>query len=456
MYWHMPNEPLAGVADRLAAFPRKVAWCWAAYRDQLGDAPFQVINLTVRGDVEVPSLQLTYDHMLLRSTMLPAEEAAYRIQHQVMNSADPLYPIEFANDWGQAYWLPSKMPLGWICPALPHPVYVFKTDVPAGKQMQYGSALSLPLVAPRQRFFPSGLEALCEVLLGYVPELAYRSEAVGTFILRLPDKQMRLNEFGFNGSELIAEVEPTEASTPVRPHVLHVGWRQSDGSWADTQEDIDGAGTFRYDVGDRLEQASAIIVEADGTPVDYREIELPPEPISYSDYPPTALVEALDFLDSSWRNVFAGERLLKQGDMTTHAGLALGCASRDDFLARMTDLAAVLNSLQVPPLPSAPRTYGGTPPGPLVRLEAYLREQLSDDGESAALGDAVETLRSIVALRNAMQHHADRAGDVLARFEVGYPVDWPLAWTRVRSACVDQVHAIRRIVQRVEYRASEL
>ena len=76
MYWHMPNEPLAGVADRLAAFPRKVAWCWAAYRDQLGDAPFQVINLTVRGDVEVPSLQLTYDHMLLRSTMLPAEEAA--------------------------------------------------------------------------------------------------------------------------------------------------------------------------------------------------------------------------------------------------------------------------------------------------------------------------------------------------------------------------------------------
>jgi hypothetical protein len=160
------------------------------------------------------------------------------------------------------------------------------------------------------------------------------------------------------------------------------------------------------------------------------------------------LPEQLDFLDAVWRAVF-NQRLL-QLESTAHvAGLALGCSSREEFTARLSDLADVLNSLHVPnDLLGSDRRVRGA----LTRVERALEATVLDqDGKDRATA-AIASLRSVVRIRAGLQH-ADVAHELHEHFDklkIAYPsTDWGTTWQQVRARTIDALVQVRDEVRRL-------
>jgi hypothetical protein len=175
-----------------------------------------------------------------------------------------------------------------------------------------------------------------------------------------------------------------------------------------------------------------------------KRIEAVAEPV----LSPLSLPEQLDFLDAVWRAVF-NQRLL-QLESTAHvAGLALGCSSREEFTARLSDLADVLNSLHVPnDLLGSDRRVRGA----LTRVERALEATVLDqDGKDRATA-AIASLRSVVRIRAGLQH-ADVAHELHEHFDklkVAYPsTDWGTTWQQVRARTIDALVQVRDEVRRL-------
>lgn len=165
---------------------------------------------------------------------------------------------------------------------------------------------------------------------------------------------------------------------------------------------------------------------------------------------PLSLPEALDFLDAVWRLAHRSEHLLGQVATSHAAGLALPAGNRDDFKSRVNDLTDTLDNLRVPAARSA---SGSSPPreATLGRLKAYLEGEFgADEAAIARVGQAIDTLRKINDVRNALQHSRAAPKLPLAFVALGlpYPPDWPAAWDGVRAIAVDALIALRDEVRR--------
>lgn len=120
----------------------------------------------------------------------------------------------------------------------------------------------------------------------------------------------------------------------------------------------------------------------------------------------------------------------------------------------MSALAAVLNNLRVPDVPEAVVTsrFGGQPPASLQRLKYWLEVNLNDADSRPQAIQAVESLRSIVALRNEGQHPSpsQRQNAAAARRRLGLPVlilDWGAAWDLARNRVAEACDVISREVR---------
>jgi hypothetical protein len=162
---------------------------------------------------------------------------------------------------------------------------------------------------------------------------------------------------------------------------------------------------------------------------------------------PLALAEALDGLHAWWR-VVVGAPLLELKGAAAVTGLALGCATRAEFVQRMSDLAVVLDSLRVGdavlPVPS-PRWQPPPPNETLNRVRLCLQARLDPDAFERA-ERAVRRLGRLQRIRSLLQHRGghDELVRCLAALGVAWPpADWAAAWERVRAEAADALAGLR-------------
>jgi hypothetical protein len=172
--------------------------------------------------------------------------------------------------------------------------------------------------------------------------------------------------------------------------------------------------------------------------------------------PPLYVAQMLDYLSlvlASHPN-WPARRLIDAPDLRAAASLALSVSNEAEYRDRMSALSAVLNSLRAPDVPEevVSGRFGGQPPASLQRLKYWLEINLADaDSRQQAL-QAVENLRSIVALRNEGQHpsSSQRLNAAAARRRLGLPdliLDWGAAWDLVRTRVAEASDVISREVR---------
>lgn len=164
---------------------------------------------------------------------------------------------------------------------------------------------------------------------------------------------------------------------------------------------------------------------------------------------PFDLPESLDFLDATWRLTFGKHRrLVHLPTAAEAAGLGQSCSTREEFEARMSDLADVLDGFEVAG-ELIPADHEGR--GPLSAMKAVLGDRL-DEEEAAAAVEAVGTLQTVRRVRVALQH-SDAVGELLPRLaSVGAPAppEWGEAWDRIRTVTAEALDTIRAAVRRVD------
>jgi hypothetical protein len=164
-----------------------------------------------------------------------------------------------------------------------------------------------------------------------------------------------------------------------------------------------------------------------------------PRPVAPS---PFGLVATIDYLDTVWRLVPShGDHLFRLHSAQKAAQLAFPVAGADEFDARLSALAEIVRSVQVPR--SSPSGKRGHDRG-LTALEAYLVRLLP--GSQLRIERSIATLQNVLDLRDAGQHSAaGRKG--AAAFEalgIGYPpAGWALAWEVVGAKTIEALTALR-------------
>lgn len=164
---------------------------------------------------------------------------------------------------------------------------------------------------------------------------------------------------------------------------------------------------------------------------------------------PLSLPEQLDFLDAVWRVAFQ-QPLLRLESSAHAAGLALGCSSREELTARLSDLADVLNGLHVPR--ELLGSDGAGARGSLTRVERALEATGLDQDGKDRVATAMASLRSVVRIRVGLQH-ADAAHELHEHFnklKIAYPsTDWGRTWHQVRARTIDALVLVRDEVRRL-------
>jgi hypothetical protein len=153
--------------------------------------------------------------------------------------------------------------------------------------------------------------------------------------------------------------------------------------------------------------------------------------------PPMAIPDALDYLDLTWRLVTGG-RLMHVKRAALPSVLTQAVASAEEFESRCSAIASLFNAFT---------TGAATAVGTLAGMKVKLTELLGD--EAGRANDAVDVLRSIVAVRTGQQHRERDEGAERARVALGlapFGSDWQGAWEHLRHRMVDALQTIREEV----------
>ena len=157
-----------------------------------------------------------------------------------------------------------------------------------------------------------------------------------------------------------------------------------------------------------------------------------------------ALPDALDHLDLAWR-LAVGEHLVRVPRAAMAAKLTQPVGSVEEFESRCSALADLLNAFNLPK------------PATLHNMKVKLGEILGDEAGRAQA--AVDTLRSVVALRAGQQHQgADRRAEQ-ARVALGLaPLtgDRQGSWNRLRLVTIRALDTISRRDQQPDARRREV
>lgn len=164
---------------------------------------------------------------------------------------------------------------------------------------------------------------------------------------------------------------------------------------------------------------------------------------------PHALPQALDHLDAVWRLQFGKKRgLLHLASAGSTCGLVAEVGSRDDFGARVSELADTISHFRVPDdaLPPGVLADERLRTGSLNRLEAALRHLLDDQLVPIT---AIRQLRNVTEVRVAFQHSGDASRMARAFTALGlqYPPEWPEAWQQVHAAAVRALDEVRQAIR---------
>jgi hypothetical protein len=428
--------------SRVGEYPHPLAVAWAA---NPGDHS-RVFDLCVREATTAANCRYVYDHLELGVDVLPGVEAEKRLREGRLDGTAHFIPLDGTAS-GTADWVTSHQPYG-VTSTLEVPAYYYDFTLPGVVTMPN---LDAPLFGGSQPYYPSGSDALLELLYGIT-----RHQKTISFwthgVIRLPYLRASIRNMYFvEGQGITIEVHEQEPGGAAG-HELHVAWisNDSDQSLSRGVIPIDGPGSFGVQMDlDPAYISAALLVEG-GPLVDsaerYRTVESAPPSVPLH---PAALPEAFDFFASVWKDAF-GERLLQLRTTSTAAALSLRAETKSDFESRLSSVSALLKAISVPDSILSPADRGHIDPSHSTeRMKSALRNRLSDADLATAM-KAISVLGYVNDLRVALQHPEGVKRDLptaLARFNIGYPPDWSSAWDVVRARLISSLGQLRDVLQ---------
>lgn len=157
---------------------------------------------------------------------------------------------------------------------------------------------------------------------------------------------------------------------------------------------------------------------------------------------PFGLVATIDYLDTVWRLVNGHDHLFRLHSAQKTAQLANPVGDVDEFESRLSGLAEILRSAQVPK--SGVRRKERDRDRVLVSFETYLVGLLP--GSQTRIKRSITTLQNVLDVRDAAQHSAAgmRAQAAFEALGVAYPpAAWALAWEVVVARTIEALTALR-------------
>lgn len=170
-------------------------------------------------------------------------------------------------------------------------------------------------------------------------------------------------------------------------------------------------------------------------------------------YPPGALAEALDSLDTSWRLAFDNESIIQLRNASEIVGLGLNCTSLEEFKSRVSELSDLVKNFEVaaellPDGESVPRDQT------LRRLRAALEPRVEPE-ELPTVVEAIADLQAINRIRVGYQHAgaADELPTHYDRLGIASPSsDWEDTWDAVRARATAAIQTLARAARNIALR----
>jgi hypothetical protein len=454
----LEREGWAEAVSRLASWrPEDLAVCWAMVRESK-DEPWTMLGITVRGGTNVPERDFEYSNLKLQSRMLRGPDIANRLK--TGHVTRPLGEREFrevAAAEGIAYWLTSRTVWGMTGP-LPTPSYYYSVQL-IDQQLITRGRLQEPAYGPGQLYYPTGDDALLDVLFG-VTRHQGRRDLVNQVVIHLPYEDARIESVGYVDGQGAVVTVAEGSQGWASGHELQALWQihLSETSYQRGGRAITHAGPVTFSVGAEPAYFAASLQNEEGLLVDYIERLARAEAAAESaPLPSDALPEAFDFLASVWLNVLTSafpaisdKHLFQVRRVSPAARLTTPVATRADFASRMSDLADVLKAIKIDDSFIEPKLAKDlTQDKSLGRLKVAVKKLLKSPDLDGATR-AIDVLQDIVRVRAALQHEEKAEPDLptaLARLSIKYPPEWPQAWEAIRRRAVGALRDLRQALE---------
>jgi hypothetical protein len=443
------NEGWAAALNRLEEQRRsdRLAVCWALVRQN--DPWWSLLGVTVRGGVTVPDKDYQYAHLKLHSRMERGSVIASLLRSgRIQGGAGGREFEEISDDHGTAYWLTSGAPFGMTGP-LSTPSYYFSYPIVPHERIGWGQ-LSEPASGPGQLYYPTAEDALADVLYGMTRHQG-RRDIHNQIVIHLPYDDAYIEQVDYVNDKGVVVQIGEGGKGWASGHELQALWsiQFTETSYRRAVQLINHAGSVTFHTGAEPAYFAASLQNEAGLLVDYIERQL--QPITSGEQTPLpadALHDALDFLDSVWRNV-TGKNLIETHRLGPSARLAAPVTNRSDFESRLSDLADVLKAAKVDDSYIDPKLAKDlTPDKSLGRLKIALIKVLSIP-EAEVATQAVEVLQNILRVRAALQHVEARPDlpTALASLGITSTADWAQTWQVVRHRAVDALRDLRQALE---------
>ena len=434
--------------SRLERWAGDVALCWAEALDR--DGTWQVLGITVRGGTLVGDREYRYETLRLRSRMQPAQDTARMLREgRVLRAMGDREFREIQATDGTAYWLTSGVVFGMVAP-LPNPSYYFSV-VLSTSDLVSQAQLGEPAFGSGQPYYPSGQDAMLEVLYGVTRDQGWR-DMFNQVVIHLPYFDAFIHNVRYvEGEGMVVSVGEVLTGTATG-HELQVLWKisLSERSFQRDAQRLKAAGdvTFAFDVDPAFFSASLqdsygllIDVAEHRRPVDAGAPDLP--------LPPEAVPEAFDFVASAWLNL-TRKHLLDVHRVSSSAELSVPAATRTDFSSRLSAFGDVLKALRVDDSLVDPEAAKGLAKDASIGRLKLAVQKLLKSPELDSATNALGVLQDIVGVRNAVQHPrgTNDLPTALAKLGIDHPpASWGYALEVVRHRAVAALRELRRALE---------
>jgi hypothetical protein len=408
-----------------------------------------LLAVTARVGEQIQRWHYKYERLVIATETLPAREVADRLAGGRVTPATEgpfIFRLPLSHE-GTTTWFSSGLDVGMFGP-YPTPSMYFQIGIKDGQDRLMGARLDDPVYGPGQPFYLTGREAVMEILFGMTRDQG-RRDFSPDILIRQPYRHGHIVEVSYIEGEGLRTVLGETDPDGLKGHELQVAYKMARSESKLTRHNFHPMQAGPYAVALEAEPMYAAVglVNGNGVLVDSRERTAQPSPYPVADQPlpAQAIPEALDFLNSAWRNSY-GRPLWHVRQMAGVAGLALAVGSRSDFESRLTYLADIVKLLEIEDDLLEPNKVGKLKgDATLDRLESALRTKVAE-ADRAGVQAAVEVLRDVNRMRGAIQHGHARTDLVTlaARLHLPPPPQWSEMWEALRYRLVDAVAEIRR------------
>jgi hypothetical protein len=349
---------------------------------------------------------------------------------------------------GSAYWITSGASYGMTGP-LPTPSYYFTIGLSTA-DLQQQAELGEAVFGAGQPYYPSGQDALLDVLYGVTRDQGWRDN-FNQIVIHLPYFDAVIHSVSYiEGEGIVVSVGDLTPGT-VPGHELQALWKiqLSERSFHRDARVLVQAGDAVFALEVEPAYFSASLQDRYGLLVDIAErrrvdeATAPDQPL-----PPEAVPDALDFVAAVWRNVTKTE-LFDLRRVSSAAELSLAVTTRSDFSSRLTALGDLLKAMRIDESLIDPKAAQGlAEDSALGRLKLAVQNLLTPPELDTATS-ALNVLQDVVRVRVALQHKNAKPDlpTALAKLGIAHPADWSHAWELTRHRAVAALRDLRRALE---------